>query len=233
MILGEASLRERAPLKRPSLHAEVVEAVRNMILEGELEPGARVPELQLCERLGVSRTPLREALKVLAVEDLVDLSPNRGAVVRAVSARQTAELFEVLATLEVRAGELATTRATTGQIVAIRTLHERMLDDREAHDRRRYFDDNQAVHRLIVEAAGNSEMAATHRQVSRKIARARYAVTLDARAWRESAEEHGDIVAALVVRDGQALAAAIRHHAHRSCERTIAALGSPAPDGPA
>ena len=85
----------------------MVERVRDLVLEGELAPGSRVPEKLLCEQFGISRTPLREALKVLASEGLLELLPNRGAVVTRLTARDVDEMFEVMGALEALSGELA------------------------------------------------------------------------------------------------------------------------------
>src|ERR1700738_2048711 len=94
-------------ISRISLHDETVSRLRAMILEGELLPGSRIAERELCDRFGISRTPLREALKVLAAEGLVELLPHRGARVSRLSDHELRDAFEIVSALEALAGELA------------------------------------------------------------------------------------------------------------------------------
>src|ERR1700756_3865161 len=105
------------------LHEEVVGRVRAMLLDGDIPPGARIPERELCEKLEISRTPLREALKVLAAEGLVQLLPNRGARAARFTDRDMRDLFEVCQGLEALAGELAAERITEPQVSDIAAAH--------------------------------------------------------------------------------------------------------------
>ena len=123
------------PLARPSLHEELVKRLRQAIVEGSLEPGAKVPERELCENLGVSRTPLREALKVLANEGLVILESNRGARISNVTMEELEAAFPVIAVLEGLAGELACERATDDEIAQIVARHHDMFRHYDAGDR--------------------------------------------------------------------------------------------------
>lgn len=217
------------PVVRPSLHEEVVAILRDMILEAKLAPGSRIAEPQLCRRLGVSRTPLREALKVLASEQLVELLPNRGAVVSKVTVKETVELFETLEGLEIRVGELAAERVTDTEITEIQNLHREMLDHHRHARRAEYFACNQRIHRRLVEIAGNATLAAFHLGCSRKILRARYAANFSQLRWSESAREHGEIVAALAKRDGASLSRLLREHLRRTADTVIAALRAAEP----
>ena len=127
-------------IKRPSLHEELVERLRNLVVEDALKPGEKVPEKDLCESFGVSRTPLREALKVLASEGLVVLQANRGARVAKVTLKELENTFPVIAVLEQLAGELAC-RNLDDAGIATRRLLLRGLDPRDpiAASRRRTF----------------------------------------------------------------------------------------------
>ncbi len=107
------------PISRASLHEELAVRLRKMIVEDELLPGTRIKEPELCERFAVSRTPLREAMKVLAPEGYVRLTPNRGATVAELTAEDLEEAFPVMGALEALAGELAARNATHAQIEAI------------------------------------------------------------------------------------------------------------------
>lgn len=199
-------------ITRRSLHDEVVERIRDMIVEGELAPGARVPERMLCERFGISRTPLREAIKVLAREGLVDLLPNRGARVVALSENDIDELFEVLGGLEALAGELACTRIGRRDLAAVREAHEAMLRCFRHGDLREYFKRNQEIHQRIVEAAGNETLKRIYDGLAGRIKRARYAANLSPERWRKAVEEHEAILAALEARDGPRLGAILKAH---------------------
>lgn len=202
----------RAPIRRVSLHDEVVARLRELILEGDLAPGARVPERELCERFGVSRTPLREALKVLAAEGLVRLLPNRGAEVTRLTAQEVEELFAVIALLEAAAGETACRRASDEQIDEIRGLHVRMLACHDNGDRPAYFALNQQIHRRIVEIAGNSILTGLYDGLSKRIQRARYLANLSHERWDEAVREHEAILAALTARDGRRLGRLMGEH---------------------
>lgn len=199
-------------LERRSLHDALLEPLREMIVEGELEPGARIAEPDLCARFGVSRTPLREALKVLASEGLVELLPNRGAVVSRLRPDELAEVFPVIAALEALAGEYACEKASDAQIARIEGLHEAMLARHAAGDLPDYFRLNQQIHDAILAASGNATLAATHRALSLRIRRARYAANLSRARWDKAMDEHAGMLAALKARDGARLAALMRDH---------------------
>ena len=115
-------------IERRSLHLELVERIRPLIVESQLKAGDKVPEKELCERFRVSRTPMREALKVLAAERLVRLEPNRGAWVTKVTIEEVEEVFPILGVLEALSGELACTNITEAEIRHIRRLHDQMME---------------------------------------------------------------------------------------------------------
>lgn len=221
---GFALPEDVASIRRPSLHEETVTVVRNLILEGKIEPGTRIAEALLCQRLGISRTPLREALKVLASEELVELLPNRGAVVARIGADDTAELFDVLEALETKAAALAAERAGEADFNLMQSLHAQMLEHHAAGRRATYYEANQRVHRLLIECARNRALASTHLMISRKIARARYAVTFTQSGWDESVAEHQRIADAFLRRDTATLDDAVREHTRRTAARVLAVL---------
>ena len=197
---------------RTVLHGKLVEELRDLIIEDELPAGARVPERALCERFGVSRTPLREALKALAAEGLVELLPNRGAWVARLTAEDVAQTLKVIGALEALAGELACARLTEDDVAEIRARHYQMLVHHTRRDRPAYFKANQAIHQAIVDAAGNPVLAQTYAQLSGRIRRARYAANLNPVRWDEAVAEHEEILAALAARNGEHLARLLRSH---------------------
>jgi DNA-binding GntR family transcriptional regulator len=104
---------------RQRLHVTVVEHIRGLIVEGILKPGTKLNERELCETLGISRTPLREALKVLEANGLVDIEPNRGTSVSKISEVELRETFELMSGLEAFSGELAAERMTAAELAEI------------------------------------------------------------------------------------------------------------------
>ena len=212
------------PLVRVSLHEEVVAVLRNMILDGQLAPGTRIAEPQLCRKLGISRTPLREALKVLASDQLIELLPNRGAVVSQVTIEETTELFEVTEGLESIAGELIAKRISDADIVELQTLHRDMVDHHDRGRRSEYFARNQQIHRRLVATTRNATLIAAHANYSAKIARARYRANLSQERWDESVREHDEFMAALAARDGELLGRLLRQHVRRTGEYVLAAM---------
>ncbi len=139
--------------RRTALHDMLVNHLRDMIIEGQLEPGTRLHEGQLGEQLGVSRTPLREAIKYLASEGLVELVPSRGAVVKRFSPADVKDMLTVLRTLEELAGKLACELATGKEIAEIRALHDEMIKRYKHSDRLQYYKLNQQIHLAIVRLA--------------------------------------------------------------------------------
>lgn len=212
------------PLERLSLFEIVTQRLREMILEGELPPGSRISEKQLCDTFEVSRTPLREALKVVAKEGMIELLPNRGARVTQIDSQEVTDLFEVMTVLEGLSGNLLAMRANDADIEEIRLLHERMMMYYQQHNRVEYFKLNQQIHRRLSEIADNSVLLELEASLTLKIARARYAANMYLGRWEESAQEHEHILTALERRDGDALSAAMRLHMRRTGDAIMKGL---------
>ncbi|MBE0531417.1 MAG: GntR family transcriptional regulator [Rhodospirillales bacterium] len=213
---GNLSRRGRRSIERRSLHRDVADQIRDMIVEGELPPGERVNEGALSEQFGISRTPLREALKVLASEGLVELRPNRGTRVSAITPEEVGELFEAVSGIERMAGELAALRMTERDIERLKALHERMERHYEAGERHEYFRLNQQIHNTIVSLAGNSILEATHASLMVRVRRARYMAIQSPERWHESVQEHRAIMQALEARDSAAAGDLILNHVLRT-----------------
>lgn len=190
-----------------TLHGELLAALRDFIVEGHLEDGARIPERALCERFNISRTPLREALKVLASEGLIELLPNRGARVRELSQADLHEVFDVMGGLEALAGRLACERITDAEFAEIEQVHHEMYHFYLRRDIHGYFRCNQAIHQMIVAAAGNALLASTYAGLAGRIRRVRYAANLakDRDRLSEAMREHEAILDALRRRAGSEL----------------------------
>ena len=213
------------PIDRSSLHEEVVARLRAAIVDGDLEPGSRVNERQLCERFGVSRTPLREALKVMASEGLVVLLPNRGARVAKLSPRDIEDTFAVMACLEALSGELACQRVGADTLAEIRALHYEMLAHHARRDLAAYYRLNERIHQMILCASENPVLIATHAGLALRIRRARYNADMPHAWWDQAVREHEQILDALTRRDGAALAALLRRHLERKIALMADATG--------
>lgn len=215
---------QSAPLSRPALAVELTDRLRRMIMEGELEPGEKVPERQLTERFGVSRTPIREAIKVLAHEGFVQLLPNRGAIVARQSSAELLELFPLVGALEGLAGELAANHATDEEIGTICRLTRELRDAYEAEDRPRYFRINQEIHDAILRAARNPTLLQHHATLASRVYRARYQANLSRKRWQAATEEHERIAAALEARDAALLGSELRQHLNHKLRTLMVAL---------
>lgn len=201
-----------APISRRPLHEEAIDRLRDLIVQGELQPGARLNERVLCGQLGISRTPLREAIKLLATEGLVELLPNRGAVVTQIDAPRLAETLHVMGALEGLAGELACRNASRERMDEIRALHQEMLAMHARGDLAGYFRYNQTIHLSIVEASGNAVLANTYRQMNANVRRARYMANLSKERWSEAVREHEEILEALAARNVPKLRRLLQDH---------------------
>ena len=200
------------PILRRPLHEEATDRLRDLIVQGRLAPGARLNERLLTAQLGVSRTPLREAFKVLATEGLVELLPNRGAIVSPIDAERLRETLAVMGVLEGLAGELACRHATDAQLNEIRALHYEMLAYHARGDLAGYFKFNQAIHLKLVKYSGNATLYNAYRQLNGTIRRARYMANLSKERWDEAVREHEEILAALGERDVKRIKALLTDH---------------------
>jgi DNA-binding GntR family transcriptional regulator len=216
---------EITPIRRLTLHDEVVGRLRDLIVEGTLAGGTRIHEGRLCEQLGVSRTPLREALKVLANEGLVDLLPNRGAVVRPVTAKDTRDLLRVLGRLEALAGELACANATDEEIAALKAVHDRMMEHHAAGNIMEYFKLNQQVHGGIVRMARNPTLLSLHETLQARVRRIRFVPHDFGVATEEPLREHERMMDALLARDDAKLGKLLDDHMEMTWRRVSRSLG--------
>ena len=207
------------PISRIPLHEAVVGRLRDMIIEGKLAPGTRLREAQLGAQLGVSRTPLREAIKFLASEGLVELLPGRGAQVRRFSPKDIEDMLTVLKTLEVLAARTACVRASDAGIAGVRALHDRMLVFYERRQRLDYYKLNQQIHTTIVALADNEPLAYTHGILQSRLKRVRFIGSDGPVNWGKAVAEHNEIVAALEARDPDRLADIITFHLTGAWER--------------
>ena len=193
------------PIARSTLPEAAAERLRTLIIEGTLAPGTRLNERELSEQLGVSRTPLREAFRILAGDGLLTQLPNRGAQVVALSAEDVRHAFDVMGSLEGLAGELAVTRVTDADIETLRALQAEMETAHAQRDLPAYYRINRAVHDRLNAIAGNPILAHTYRTLNTRLHALRFRSNLNTAKWNQAVAEHREMIAALAARDGAAL----------------------------
>jgi DNA-binding GntR family transcriptional regulator len=220
----------RLRLRRVGLHEAAADRLRKLIVRGDLMPGDAINEAALSGDLGVSRTPLREAIKLLAAEGLLELRRNRSPVVASLHADEVNELFETVGAVERAAAELAAVRATPRDLQRLVELQERMERQHQSGSLREYFDTNQQVHAFIVECARNSVLKATHAQLLARAERARFLALFSQSRWDESIAEHRQILQALRDADGPRAGELLGRHVRRTgevCAETLPPRAGP------
>jgi len=212
------------PIERRALHEDLADHLRRAIVHGELAPGERISEKALCEKFSVSRTPVREALKILSAEGLVRLNQNRGAAVTKLTRRDIEDAFPVMGALEALAGELAARKATDAQIERMRTLQTKLVSMFRKGDRKGYFRVNEEIHQLIMTAADNASLERLIRALSAQVRRARYHANLSRERWAAAVAEHEEILDAFSKRNGQRLSRLLKSHLANKRIALLAAL---------
>jgi DNA-binding GntR family transcriptional regulator len=195
-----------------NLYREVADRIGELIEHGELAPGERISEKQLCERFGVSRTPLREALKVLATEGLIELLPNRGARVVRLTFKKVKDTYDLMAALEGLSGELACQHISDAEIAAIRDLHDAMLEHYRHRDLATYFEINQQIHESILAASRNEVLQEMYSNLSQRVKRVRYSKKMTQKFWSQAVQDHENMISALEQRDSKRLGQILRDH---------------------
>jgi DNA-binding GntR family transcriptional regulator len=211
-------------IPRAALHEQVAYRLRELLVEGAIAPGAKLNERELALQLNVSRTPLREAIKMLAAEGLVELLPNRGAVAVSLSEQDVFNTFEVMAGLEGMSGELAAQRITDAQLTEIKALHFEMLAAHARRDLSTYYRINAQIHRAINTAANNGVLTTTYSQVNARLQALRFRSNQDETKWSHAVAEHGQMIEALTQRDGATLKAVLVQHLHHKRDVVIAQI---------
>ena len=211
-------------ISRLALHDQVAARLRTMLVEGRIAPGAKLNERELCEQLRVSRTPLREAIKLLAAEGLVDLLPNRGAVAVKLTEADVLNTFEVLAMLEGQSGELAAQRITDAELAELRALHYEMMASVARADVSAYYRLNAAIHAALNSAAKNPVLTETFQRINNRVQSLRFRTNQDEAKWQHAVQEHEQMVVALQARDAAALRQVLVAHVLRKRDTVLALL---------
>jgi len=199
-----------------ALYEEVAELLRQRIFRRELEPGSWIDETRLAEEYGISRTPLREALKVLATEGLVTMKMRRGAYVTEVSEQDMTEVYHLLALLESDAVGVVAQSASEAQLRELQALHQELAG--AVADRDRFFAVNERFHTRVLEIAGNkwrNQMVADLRKVMKLN---RQQSLLKSGRIEESLQEHAQVLDALLARDASAASQRMQAHFRNGLE---------------
>lgn len=200
------------------LHDEVAHTLRERIFSGELAPGSFVDEVLLCEQLAISRTPLREALKVLTAEGLLRHEPRRGCFVSQVTERDLDEIFPVIALLEGRCAFEAARNASDAELAALEALHDKLQRHARARRINDYYAVNQTIHEAIITLADNRWLAQVIADLRKILKLARLQQLHAPGRLAQSLSEHLAVFAALKARDSEGAEAAMRTHLLRQRE---------------
>jgi DNA-binding GntR family transcriptional regulator len=199
-------------IPQAALHQYAQEKLRQMLIEGVIAPGSKLNERELSSGLDVSRTPLREAIRALAAEGLVELIPNRGAVAVQLTEADIVNTFEVMAGLEGMSGELAATRITDTELREIKAMHYEMLAAYTRSELPNYYRLNAKIHEAINVAAKNPVLTQTYARVNARLQALRFRSNQEQNKWKRAVKEHEQMVGALEARDAQALRNVLQQH---------------------
>lgn len=214
---------------------QVAAYIRDLIIHDRLKPGERVRERAIAATLDVSRTPLRDALKILAMERLVELTPNKGAVVIDPDDVEIANMLTVYSELESLGGRLACRMASEIDIFRVENFARLMVEAFAREDRVAYFAANQGFHLSIIAASRNATLVEMHGNLNLRLYRLRYLAVMSLNDWRAAAGQHDIIVHTLKERDGDRLAVLLREHlgfAWRLLDRWVPPKGAVVPAPP-
>jgi DNA-binding GntR family transcriptional regulator len=199
-------------IPRASLHEQVAQRLRQMLVEGRIAPGAKLNERELSELLNVSRTPLREAIKMLAAEGLVELLPHRGAIAVSLGEADILNTFEVMAGLEGMTGELAAQRITPAELAEIQAMQFEMMATYTRRDLSAYYQLNARIHAAISAAAKNPVLSQVYQQVNARLQALRFRSNQDGEKWKRAVKEHERMIEALAAHDGAAMREVLQAH---------------------
>lgn len=200
------------------LYLEAADRIRDLIEHGVLIAGEKISEKRLCEKFGISRTPLREALKVLTSEGLVEILPNRGARVSLLTLSDVEHTYDVMGALEGLAGESACRYLNDDELAGICELHEQMVGHFQRKELQAYFHANQQIHERILQASRNEILLEMYNNLSQRIKRIRYSMEMNEAYWRKAVNEHEQMIEALRNRDGKRLGDILRGHLSHKLE---------------
>ncbi|SFA73943.1 transcriptional regulator, GntR family [Poseidonocella pacifica] len=201
----------------------VADTLRDRIVKGIYPPGSRIVERTISAELNVSRTPVREALKLIAADGLIVISRNKGAQVVQYSPQEALALFDVIASLESLAAERLVESIDAQTLDLLEEMHDRMMTYYKIGSHDDYFDTNSEIHDFIIECCGNAIVAETHRKLMARARRGRFLAIMQPNRLTEAVSEHDELMEALRTKDAERAAKVWRRHLLHTGE-TVAAL---------
>src|SRR5207247_1532667 len=220
----DIALKPDSAVARDTLQQRVAVRLRELLIQGALPPGAKLNERVLCEQLGVSRTPLREAIRALAAEGLLSMDPGRGAYALALSTEDVAHTFDVIAVLEGLAAERAAAYASDDELAEMRALQFEMQAAFERRDLAAYYRHNARIHELLSDMARNPVLKAIWQQLNARLQALRFLSNQDEAKWARALQEHAAILQALQARDATALRQLLVEHLRRKRDAVLERL---------
>ncbi len=204
-----------------TLSEMTADKIRDLIHKNALEAGAKLNEIQLCEQLGVSRTPLREALRALSAEGLVDIHPNRGAFVSEISMEELQHSFEVMSILEGSCARLAAERLTNADLAELEKLHEKLEDHYRDNDPHAYVQHNKDYHEFIQEKTGNPVLSRIVSDLRGRIQLHRFRQIYRPGRLDRSIDEHRGLMEAFRAREGERAEKLMQLHLKKQCDALV------------
>lgn len=224
-------MKRKAKISAKPLNVEAASRLREMIRTGKLKKGERVVEAELCEVLGISRTPLREALRLLSSEGLIRLVPNVGAYVGEPSLDEIRDMFQVMAVLEGMCARLAAMKMTPASLKRLEALHEKLEKLFRDGDREGYIAVNNLYHTLVQSLAGNKVLSDTINGLRDKILLYRYRQIFEEKRFEESINEHREILDAFRKGDPQNAEKVMANHLLMQGAALVGSAGEKSPKG--
>lgn len=207
--------------RKGDLSASATAILRNEIVTGVLKAGARLNERELCERLNVSRTPIREALKSLAQEGLIIVRPNHSPIVSEMDVEELVSLVAVVATIEALAGRLACQYINDERIAELSFLQSKMYLHHTRNEMPEYFEANKSFHRRIIEFSNNKVLIWVWDLLALRVDRARFSSNLWPPRWSAAIQEHNIILEAIKAGDAEKASQALASHVQNGLSLVI------------
>lgn len=208
----------------PNLHEATFQQLRTLLVEGKIAPGCKLNERELAESLNVSRTPIREAIRRLAADGLVELIVNRGAFAVQLSIEDVVHTFNVIADLEGFSGELAAKNISDAALSELEALQYEMMASYARRDLSSYYRLNLRIHHLINHAANNPVLSQLFTQVNARIEALRFRSNQDGVKWEKAVEEHQEMLDALKAHDSERMRNMMIQHVHNKRDVVVQLL---------
>jgi len=205
-------------IEKKPLHEEIANNLRELIMSGGLQEGDKIKEDELCSSMGISKTPLREALRVLSVEGLIQLVPNRGSFVSTPTFEEIREMFDVMSVLEGICARAAAEKMSAKDLATLEKLHTKLEKNFKRRAQREYIRINNQFHAFVQELAGNRTLNQIVNGLRQKILLYRYQSLNLPERFEQSIQEHRDLIEAFRKKDSKKAETLMRRHLKTQCD---------------